>query len=378
MSTGNRNPADVYGKLGVKPIILAGGSYTKYGGTKTRREVLEVMADAARVMVNMAELNEKAGEVIARITGAEAGFVCSGAAGGVMLQAVACIAGNDPVKMQKLPNNPPMKNEIVIQNMHRFHYDQAYRAAGGKLVEIGHAKDVAAWELEGAINENTAAVAYLSAAFTNRNALPLDQVCQIAHQQGVPVIVDGASALPPRVNLHRFLDDGADMVIFSGGKGVKGPQGTGILCGRKDLIEAAAASASPNPFLGRPMKVTKEEIVGLVTALESFVQEDEEEEMEAYRGIAGQVVDALAEVPGLDVTLNHDGFKYLIPTAVMRFTQDWQGPSRDQVTQAMKVGDPPIYLHELGDPDELAVDPLNVEQEEVQTVIRRLREELLR
>ena len=159
---------------------------------------------------------------------------------------------------------------------------------------------------------------------------------------------------------------------------MKGPQGSGILCGRKDLIEAAAAIASPNPFLGRPMKVAKEEIVGLVTALEMFVEEDEEEEMEAYRGIAGQVVDALAEVPGLEVTLEHDEFKYLLPTAVMRFTRDWQGPSRDQVTQAMKVGDPPVYLHELGEPDELAVDPLNVEQEEVQIVIRRLREELLR
>ena len=378
MPNGERDPAQAYTRLGVKPIINAAGSVTRYGGTRTRPEALEVMVDAATVLVELGQLNEKAGEVIARLTGAEAGFVCSGAAGGLLLQAAACIAGDDPVKMHRLPDSQGMKNEIIIQNMHRFHYDQAYRAAGGKLVEIGHSKGVAAWQLEGAINENTAAVAYLFAPFTSRRALPLDEVCRIAHQHGVPVIVDGASTLPPRSNLQRYLEDGADMVVFSGGKGVRGPQGTGILCGRKDLIYAAAANASPNQALGRPMKVAKEEIVGLVTALELFVQEDEEAEMSSYRRIAQQVVDAMAEVPGLEISLEHDEYDYLIPTALMRFTKAWRGPTRDQVAGALQIGDPPIYLHQLGNPDELAVDPLNVSQEEVDTVISRLREELLR
>ena len=378
MPNGERNSAQVYTRLGVKPIINATPTVTRLGGTRTRPEVMEVMAAAASVLVEMGELNEKAWEVIARLTGAEAGFVCSGAAGGLVLQAAACIAGKDPVKMQRLPDSQGMKNELIIQNMHRFHYDQAYRAAGGKLVEIGHSKGVAAWELEGAINENTAAVFYLFAPFTSRRALPLEEVCRIAHQRGVPVIVDAASTLPPRANLHRYLDVGADMVLFSGGKGVRGPQGTGILCGRKDLIEAAAANASPNPFLGRPMKVAKEEIVGLVTALELFVQEDEEAEMARYRGIAQQVVDALAEVPGLEISLEHDEIDYLIPTALMRFTTAWRGPTRDQVADALENGDPPIYLHRFGDPDELAVDPLNLLEDEVETVVRRLREGLLR
>ena len=376
MPTGKKDPAEVYARLGVKPIIGASGPVTRYGGTRTRREVLEVMADAATVLVEMVELNEKAGEAIARLTGAEAGFVCSGAAGGLLLQAAACIAGKDPARMHRLPHDPGMKNEIIIQNNHRFHYDQTYRAAGAKLVGIGHGKGCNAWELEGAINENTAAVAYLFAPFTSRRALSLDEVCRIAHQHGVPVIVDAASTLPPRVNLRRHLQTGADMVVFSGGKGVRGPQGTGILCGRKDLIEAAAANASPNQFLGRPMKVAKEEIVGLVTALELFVQEDEEAEMARYRDMARQVVDALAEAPGLDVTLVHDVLDYLIPTAVIRFTGDWRGPSRDRVASALQKGDPPIYLHQMGNPDEVAVDPLNLSEEEVQTVVRRLREEL--
>lgn len=378
MASGERNPADIYTRLGVTPIIHASGTVTRYGGTRTRPEVMEVMADAAGVLVEMGELNDKAGEVIARLTGAEAGFVCSGAAGGLVLQAAACIAGSDPVKMHRLPDSQGMKNEIIIQNMHRFHYDQAYRAAGGKLIGIGHGKGCSAWELEGAINENTAAVAYLFAPFTSRRALSLEEVCQVAHKHGVPVIVDGASTLPPRKNLRRYIEGGADMIVFSGGKGVRGPQGTGILCGRKDLIQAAANNASPNQALGRPMKVAKEEIVGLITALERFVEEDEEQEMRDYAAKARQVVDALAEVPGLEVTLEHDELDYLIPTAVMRFGKDWRGPSRDYIAQAMQRGDPPIYLFQLGEPDELGVDPINLRDDEVQTVVRRLREELLR
>ncbi len=378
MARENTDPAEVYRKLGVTPIIHAAGSTTRYGGTRTRPEVLEVMAKAATVLVDMEELNQKAGEIIARLTGAEAGFVSSGAAGGLVLQAAACIAGTDPVKMHNLPDSAGMKNEIIIQTMHRFPYDQAYRMAGGKLVQIGVANRCYGWELEGAINERTAAVAYLCSPFISRRALPLTEVCEIAHKHDVPVIVDAASTLPPRANLRRFLQDGADMVVYSGGKGVRGPQGTGILCGRKELIEAAAANANPNQVLARPLKVAKEEIVGLLTALELFIAEDEEEKMARYRNMAQQVVDALTEVPDLEVTLEHDDFDYLTPHAVIRFTKTWRGPDRNSVADALQRGAPPIYLHTLGNPDELAVDPLNLTAEELEVVIRRFREELLR
>ena len=290
-----KDPRDVYTRLGVRPIINASGSVTRYGGTRTHPEALEVMADAASVLVEMGELNHWAGEIIAGITGAEAGFVCSGAAGGLVLQAAACIAGGDPVKMKRLPDTQGMKNEIIIQTMHRFPYDQCYRAPGGVLVEIGDAKRCYSWELEGAINERTAAVAYLFAPFTNRRSIPFEQVCRIAHERDVPVIVDAASMLPPRENLYRYLRQGADMVIYSGGKGVRGPQASGILCGRKDLIEAASANANPNQFFGRSMKVAKEEIVGLLTALELFVVEDEDAETRRYEEMSRRVVDSLTE-----------------------------------------------------------------------------------
>ncbi len=365
-----------YEGLGVVPVINAAGSITRLGGSRTRPEVLDLMSQAARVMVNIDDLNRAAGKELARLTGAEAGLVCSGAAGGLVLQAAAVIAGNDPVKMRQLPNTDGLKNEIVIHTMHRFPYDQAYRAAGARMVEFGDYLYAHPWQLEGAINERTAAVAYLFSPFSSDRVMPLEQVCEIAHAHDVPVIVDAASMLPPRANLYRYIRMGADMVVYSGGKGVRGPQGSGILVGRSNLIEAAAAQASPAQFLGRGMKVAKEEIVGLVAALTAFVEEDEAAEMEAYRILVQMIVDALVELPGLRVTIEHDSASYLIPYAVIRFTEEWRGPSRDAVAAALERGNPQIYLQQFGGPHELAVDPLNLTEEEAEIVIRRLRDEL--
>ena len=366
----------LYKRLGVTSIINAAGSITRLGGSRTRPETLELMSQAARMMVNIDDLNRAAGKELARLTGAEAGFVCSGAAGGLVLQAAAVIAGNDPVKMRQLPDTDGLKNEIIIHTMHRFPYDQAYRVAGARMVEFGDYLYAHPWQLEGAINERTAAVAYLASPFSSRRVMSLENVCEIAHSYDLPVIVDAASMLPPRANLYRYLRAGADMVVYSGGKGVRGPQGAGILVGRADLVEAAAAQANPAQFLGRGMKVAKEEIIGLVASLAAFVEEDEDAEMEAYRAKVQKVVDALVELPGLQVTLEHDRVNYLIPHAVIRFTDEWHGPPRDAVASAMESGDPLIYLQQFGGPQELAVDPLNLTEEETETVVRRLHDEL--
>jgi L-seryl-tRNA(Ser) seleniumtransferase len=336
------------------------------------------MSRAARVMVEVNDLNQRAGERVAQLTGAEAGFVCSGAAGGLVLQAAACIAGTDPFKMRQLPDTTGMKNEIIIQNCHRFAYDQAYRTAGAKLVGVGDGRRTQAWELEGAITESTAAVAYLFSNHLSRRAMGLEEVCRIAHKHDVPVVVDGASMLPPRANLTRYLEQGADMVVFSGGKGIRGPQGTGILCGRADLIEAAAAQANPNQFLARPMKVSKEEVVGLVTALELFVEEDELAEFEGYRQLLQPVVDALVEIPGISVSVEEDDYDYFIPTAVIRFGPEWMGASKEAIVGALVDGDPPIYFGGLSDPDELTVDPTNLTDDEVAVLSHRILTELTR
>ncbi len=371
------DPAEVYRSIGVTPIITASGSTTAYGGSKLRPEVMEAMNQAATVMVNIDELNLAAGKIIAQITQAEAGFVCSGAAGGLVLQAAAVIAGSDPQKMALLPNTEGLNNEIIIHRSHRFPYDQCYAAAGAKLVEIGDGRRCAPWQLEAAFSERTAAVAYLFSPFVSRRSIPFPQVCEIAQAHRVPVIVDAASFVPPRANLRRFIAEGADMVVYSGGKAIRGPQGTGILCGRADLIEAAAANASPHQFLGRGFKVAKEEVIGLIRSLQIFVSEDEEAETRHYRRMCQEVVDAFIEIPGLDVSLEHDEYDYLIPHAVIKFTQRWHGPSPAQVYEAMVAGDPPVYLHNLGNPENLAVDPLNLSQDELEITIHRLGEVLL-
>ena len=369
--------AEIYRRLGVTPAIVASGATTMYGGSKLRPEVVDIMEKASRTMVNLDHLNVAAGRVIAEVTGAEAGLVTSGAAGGLVLQAAAVMAGKDPATMARLPSAHGLKNEIVMHKSHRFPYDQCYTSTGATIVDIGDGRRCQPWELEAAINENTAAVAYLFSGFLTRRAIPLEQVVEIAHARDVPVIVDAASYLPPRANLRRFIDAGADMVQFSGGKAVRGPQGAGILAGRADLIEAAYANASPHQFIGRGMKVAKEEIVGLVEALRIFVNEDEEAETRRFTEMCQQVVDALIESPGLEVSVMHDEWDYLIPHAVMRFTRDWRGPSRDEVNDAMAAGDPPIYMHNIYNPDELAVDPFNLDEQELEIVIRRLREALL-
>jgi L-seryl-tRNA(Ser) seleniumtransferase len=368
--------AAIYHSLGVKPAIVASGYTTAWGGSRLRPEVVPAMNAVSGVMVSMDQLNRQAGNVLAEVTGAEAGFVCSGSAGGLIMQAAAVIAGSDPAKMARLPDTSGMNNEIIIHKVHRFPYDQCYRSVGAKFVEIGDGRRCRPWELEAAFSERTAAVAYLFSPFISRGALPFEQVCEIAHAHDIPVLVNAASYLPPRTNLQRFSAAGADMVVYSGGKAVRGPQGTGILVGRQHLIDAAFANASPQQFIGRGLKVAKEEIIGLVKALELFVAEDEAAQFAHYRAMCRQVVDALRDFDGLSVTLEHDEVHYLSPHAVMRFTRDWPGRPRDSIRDAMLQGDPQIFMHDINNPDELAVDPVNLSEAELDIVIARLRQEL--
>ena len=369
------DPADIYRALGVTPAITASGNTTAYGGSKLRPEIMDVMKKASGVMVDIAELNKQTGKILADLTGTEDGLVTGGASAGLTLQAAACIAGNDPSKMSQLPNTQDLNNEIIIHKSQRFPYDQCYRIAGARLVEIGDGRRCHAWQLEAAFTNKTAAVAYLQAPFYSRGSLPLEQVCEIAHVRGIPVIVDAASMLPPRENLNRYSQLGADMIIYSGGKGIRGPQGTGILCGKAKLIEAASANSSPNQFLGRPMKVAKEEIVGLIAALQIFTQEDENAEMNHYLEMSQYIAESLTPIPGLKITVEHDQYNYLIPTTVLTFGNEYQGPSRDVILERMATGEPPIFLHFIGNPDELAIDPINLDGEEVEVTIRRLNQE---
>ena len=372
-----------YERLGVRRVIHGAGTTTRYGGSLLRPEALEAMREASQTLVNLDELNAAAGAAIARRLGAEAAFVTAGASSGLVLQAAACIAGDDPAKITRLPDTTGMRNEIVIQRAHRFAYDQAYRVAGGVLVDIGLARRTAPFELEQAIGDRTAAVAYLISPFTSPpGVLTLEQTIEIAHRRGVPVVVDAASMLPPRENLTKFLRLGADLVSFSGGKGIRGPQSTGILAGRRDLVRAASLNASPNQALGRAAKTSKEEIAGLVIALELFMAEDEKAEMQRYRDVCASIVERLADIPGTRAVVEQDPVNRVIPHAVLYFTPEWVGRSGHAVQVALAQGEPHVYVqqggHQGGYFDEIAVDPINLQPGDAEVLVKRLREELTR
>ena len=368
---------NVYERLGVRRIINASSWRTNVGGSLMPPPVRRAMDEAAQWFVDLAELNARAGETIARLTGAEAGLVTAGSAAGMLLEAAACMTGDDPAKIDRLPDTTGMKNEIVIHRFQRVTYDRCFRAAGAKLVEIGDAGGAFEWELEAAINERTAAVAYIFAV-RQSGSIPLPRVVEIAHSRGVPVIVDAAAMLPPAENLTRYVDMGADMVSFSGGKGVLGPQSTGILCGREDLIRAASMNGAPNQGIGRTAKVCKEEIAGLVTALELFVDTDHDAQSARWDAMCEKMASEIGSIPGLRAeyllaTPELDEFESATPRVYV-YSEDGSGPNLADLEEALKQGDPPVYCYPGEYGRAIGLSPVNLMDGEDEAIIRRFRE----
>lgn len=292
--------------LGLRPLINAAGPVTRLGGHRLAPPVVAAMTEAAQHHVSIELLQERAGAVIATATGAEAGYVTSGASAGLALAGAACIAKMDIARMEGLPSSGADAPEIVMQRAHRSAYDHALRLTGARIVEVGTlgypgAGGAAAWQIDAAIGPLTVAVAY--SVRDAPGTVPLETVVKIAHAKGLPVIVDAAATLPPVENLTRFVAAGADLVAYSGGKGLRGPQASGLLCGRADLIRSVALqhqdmdvhpatwrhrsmisdgviAGVPTHGVGRPMKVGKETIVGLLAALEMFLTTDHDEEVQ--------------------------------------------------------------------------------------------------
>jgi L-seryl-tRNA(Ser) seleniumtransferase len=324
----------------------------------------------------MAELNARAGAHIARLVGVEAAHVTSGSAGGLLLAAAASIAGSDPDRILRLPDTTGMPNEIVIQRCDRIQYDQALRMSGAVLVEVGDAEACTPEAIEAAVGPRTAALIYIvSPGLATRGVGP-ERMAEIAHAHGVPLIVDAASTLPPVGHITRWTKTGADLVILSGGKGIRGPQNTGLLVGRADLVRAAAANGSPNSAIGRPCKVSKEAIIGLVTALELFLQEDHEAEWARHQDEAGRIVQAIAGIPGVRARIEDDRVVWTAPTILLVIDRAATGLTPDAVMDGLRRGEPPIMVRVHR--GELLVDPHCLRGDEASVVARRLREELLR
>jgi len=293
---------EIRAALGLPRVVNASGTLTAYGGCRLRPEAASAMAEASGHFVEMEALLRKTGEYVAGKLGVDGALITAGASPGIIQSIAACIAGMDPYLRSCLPSRPPPRSEVIIQRSHRNPYDNAVPTAGARFVEIGDCIKTHPWELEAAITENTAAVFFALQAEMLNASLSLDETLKIAHAKGVPVVVDAAAELPPKSNLWNLCKRGADLVIFSGGKEISGPQSSGLVVGTKTLIDAARYNGAPNYGVGRPTKAGKENVMGLLAALEAYLDEDEEARMADMAGICELWLNGLKGLPGLLVS----------------------------------------------------------------------------
>jgi L-seryl-tRNA(Ser) seleniumtransferase len=362
-----------YQQLGIKQIINAAATLTRLGGSRMPPPVVEAMAAGAQAFVDLPELQARVGARIAELTQNEACYVASGAAAGIALATAACIAGEEPAAIAAFPQLNGRKNTVIVHRCQRNGYDYAIRQTGVRLAEIGLPQATQRWELEAAITPQTACVVYFAGEHFARGALPLPEVIAIAHARGVPVLVDAAAQIPPIANLWHFTAElGADVAIFSGGKGLRGPQPTGLVLGRADLIAACQANGNPNSSIGRPMKVGKEELLGILAAVEWSLAQDEPALIAGYEAMVQYWIAGLQTIAGVTLTRgypNEAGQPF--GRALVRIDPAG-GLTRDQVVAMLLEGDPAVAVGVV-DAEWIALNPQTVEPGEEQLVLAALR-----
>ena len=361
----------IYQRLGLRRVINGAATLTRLGGSLMPPVVLDAMRDAGGSFVELDELQRAVGARIAELTGNEAAFVTSGAAAGMVLATAACVAGAEPARVTRLPNTTGMKNEVIIHKSQRNGYDHAIRQVGVTLVEIGMGRGTARWELEAAINERTAAVFYFGGLHFAETAIPLEEVVRVAHAHGVPVIVDAAAQIPPISNLWRYTREvGCDLAVFSGGKGLCGPQASGLIVGRADLIAACRINSSPNHSIGRPMKVGKEELAGLLAAVEWSLGRDEPALIADYERQVAFVIERLRGLPGVTAERSWPSEAgQPMPRARVRLGPE-AALDRDALLRALRSGDPIIEVSPA--PDGVYVNPQTLREGEIEIIIDAL------
>lgn len=363
----------VYARFGVTPVINAGGTHTTHGGSMMRPEVREAMSLAAESFVDLVELKRATGRFVAEITGAEAGMICSGAAGGLVLATAAVMTGTDPEKIAQLPNSTGMKNEILLQRNNPSGYTKCHEYAGATLTYAGNESGATQDQLADAITDDTAAILHTFAYGPARPGLTLPETVEVARnaRNPLPVIVDGAAMLPPKENLTKYISEGADLVTFSGGKYIGGPQSAGLLAGRAELVEAALLNSGPGMAVGRPQKVGREELIGMATALQLFVESDDEARTDAMQRRAQHISDRLQGIPGITASVELDYLQFHVPNCVIRFDS---ADEADRVWEGMHEGNPRVYIARIS--GGLTANAVNILDGQEEAVAQRLVEEL--
>ncbi len=359
---------DIYKELGIRPLINAAGTYTTLSASLMQREVVEAVDAAARQYVSIPELHELVGKKIAALAQCEAALVTAGAASALTVGTAACVAGKDQEKIRRLPDTTGMKNEVLIQKKHRYGYDHAVRNVGVKMVEVETRE-----ELERAANDRTAMMLFFNAADPN-GQIKVEEFAQLGKKLGVPTFNDAAAEVPPVENLWRYTKMGYDLVTFSGGKGLRGPQCSGLLLGRKDLIEAAVLNNNPHSdSVGRTNKVGKEEIVGMWAALDYYIKQDHKAVWRDWEKRCKTVADLVASVKGVKTEIFIPEISNAVPH--LRITWDFAatGLQPREVVKQLREGDPRIEVRP-GAREAIEVAVWMLDPGEEQIVGRRLRE----
>jgi L-seryl-tRNA(Ser) seleniumtransferase len=370
-ATSETNPdfgRDYFKELGVRTFVNAAGTYTMLTASLLHPEVVKAYNYATSQFVRLEDLQDKVGERIAELLKCEAAMVTSGAASAITLGTAGVITGGDPVKADQIPlDMTGLKNEVIVQKKHRVGYDHAIRNCGAKIIEVETRKD-----LENAINERTAMLWFLNANNLEGKIKDVEFV-ELGKKHGIPTFNDCAADVPPVENLWKYTQMGFDLVCFSGGKGIRGPQSAGLLLGRKDLIAAARKNAPPNgSTVGRGMKVNKEEILGMLIALEVYLAKDFQQEWAMWEAQIKHISDTAASVPGVTPVYHVPAIANHVPSVRIKWDQTKVKISPADARKALLNGHPSIET--MGGDESVDITTWMLNPGEERIVAKRLRE----
>jgi len=343
---------------------------TKLGGTRLAPEVCEAMADAATSFVPMPEFHRKAGEYVAKLLGVEACCITCGAAAGLAISAAACMTRGDRPKVLRLPDTSGMPDEIFMLKAHRILYDQAVLLTGAMVREVGSVAFAAPDLLESEISERTALFLYVAENERVRGSVSLSELIPVLRRHGIPTVVDAAAELPPVENIRNYLDIGADLVVFSGGKEIRGPQASGLIVGTRELIDACHANCCPNYSIGRPMKISKETVAGLVAAVELFVRKDYILQMSVWEDISRHICASLEGRSDIQTRVGLPTEPGVQPANILRAYVKPMCTTAAALCDNLLAATTPIHVDVYG--DEIVLSPQCLEPEELEPLIDSL------
>jgi D-glucosaminate-6-phosphate ammonia-lyase len=361
---------DYFKELGVKPFINAAGTYTTLSASLMPREVMDAIGYASRKFYRLNEVQDAVGKRIAELTGAPAAMVTSGAAGALTCGTAACITGKDEKAIHQLPDVTGLKGEVLIQKSHRYGYDHAVRTCGVKLVEIETPDDFA----QSAARGKTAMALFFNANEHVGKIGAADWVA-LGKKHGIPTFNDAAADTPPVNALSKYTKMGFDLVTFSGGKGIRGPQSAGLLLGRADLIEAARLNTSPySDSIARGMKVNKEEMLGMLVALELYMKRDHDAEWKEWERRIRIISDAIAGIPSVMTQTKVYEIANAVPHLHVHWDQSKVRIAPVAVLEKLRAGEPSIEANPGTNAEELVIGVWMLEPGEAEVVARRVRE----